>query len=116
VAALRVLALTHPIPPYPRRPSQVLNKGKVYKTPVTPNEALASPLMGMIEKFRARGFFRCAPTSAPLAGPGLPRLGGGGARERVFVLHPPPQTSAPKTPGLTCQLPASNPKRKPNQT
>ncbi|GBF90185.1 guanosine nucleotide diphosphate dissociation inhibitor [Raphidocelis subcapitata] len=37
--------------------SYVLNKGKVYKTPVTPNEALASPLMGMIEKFRARGFF-----------------------------------------------------------
>jgi len=37
--------------------SYVLNKGKVYKTPVTPNEALASPLMGMFEKFRARSFF-----------------------------------------------------------
>ena len=37
--------------------SYVLNKGRVYKTPVTPNEALASPLMGMFEKFRARGFF-----------------------------------------------------------
>ncbi|KAI8476475.1 MAG: GDP dissociation inhibitor [Monoraphidium minutum] len=37
--------------------SFVFNKGKVYKTPVTPNEALASPLMGMFEKFRARSFF-----------------------------------------------------------
>jgi Rab GDP dissociation inhibitor len=37
--------------------SYVVNKGKVYKTPVTPNEALASPLMGMFEKFRARSFF-----------------------------------------------------------
>jgi Rab GDP dissociation inhibitor len=37
--------------------SYVLNKGKVYKTPVTPNEALTSPLMGMFEKLRARSFF-----------------------------------------------------------
>ena len=37
--------------------SYVLNKGKVYKVPATDYEALRSPLMGLFEKRRARGFF-----------------------------------------------------------
>lgn len=37
--------------------SYVFNKGKVYKVPATDMEALRSPLMGLFEKRRARGFF-----------------------------------------------------------
>jgi Rab GDP dissociation inhibitor len=37
--------------------SYVLSKGKVYKVPATDMEALRSPLMGLFEKRRARGFF-----------------------------------------------------------
>lgn len=37
--------------------SYVVNKGKVYKVPATDMEALRSPLMGLFEKRRARGFF-----------------------------------------------------------
>lgn len=32
-------------------------RGKVYKVPATDMEALRSPLMGLFEKRRARGFF-----------------------------------------------------------
>lgn len=34
-----------------------LCRGKVYKVPATDMEALRSPLMGLFEKRRARGFF-----------------------------------------------------------
>ncbi|KAK9805668.1 hypothetical protein WJX72_010909 [[Myrmecia] bisecta] len=37
--------------------SYVLNKGRVEKVPATDYEALKSPLMGLFEKRRARGFF-----------------------------------------------------------
>ncbi|KAK1317391.1 hypothetical protein QJS10_CPA05g01496 [Acorus calamus] len=37
--------------------SCVYNKGKVYKVPATDVEALKSPLMGLLEKRRARKFF-----------------------------------------------------------
>jgi Rab GDP dissociation inhibitor len=35
----------------------VTHRGKVYKVPATDMEALRSPLMGLFEKRRARGFF-----------------------------------------------------------
>ncbi|KAJ2356971.1 Rab GDP dissociation inhibitor alpha [Coemansia erecta] len=37
--------------------SMVYNGGKIYKVPATPGEAMMNPLVGMLQKFKARSFF-----------------------------------------------------------